>query len=49
VGIATCMIAGLTVLPAVLTLLARSGAAWESARREHDLHAAWLRLRWHRH
>jgi uncharacterized protein len=49
VGIATCMIAGLTVLPAVLTLLARSGAAWESARREHDLHAAWRRLRWHRH
>jgi hypothetical protein len=49
VGIAACMIAGLTCLPAVLTLLKRLGSALGSMQRETDLHAEWRWLRWHRH
>jgi hypothetical protein len=49
VGIAFCMIAGLTCLPAVLTLIKRFGSALGSMQRETDLHASWHWLQWHRH
>ncbi|MDB6017488.1 MAG: putative exporter of the superfamily [Pedosphaera sp.] len=49
VGIATCMIAGLTCLPAVLILLKRLGWAMGSAQQETEVGAGWHWLRRHRH
>ena len=53
VGIAMCMIAGLTCLPALLILLNRLGWAVRSEQREAEIHAGWHWhwhwLRWHRH
>lgn len=48
VGIAACMIAGLTFLPALLILLNRLGWALGSARRETEIGAGWHWLRWRR-
>ncbi|MDB6122669.1 MAG: Exporter of the superfamily [Pedosphaera sp.] len=49
-GIAACMIVGLTCLPAMLSILARLGWTMKSDReRQAEDHVGWHWLRWHRH